>query len=222
MAPSRDPGIGSQITTRNIDSANTAAGLAALSAEASDRLLAYLHLLLRWNSQLNLTAVREPSEIIRRHLVESIQCAQSLPPAATLLDFGSGAGLPGIPIAIVRPDIRVTLGESQGKKAAFLREAVRVLSLPSEVYDGRIENMLPSRVFDVVTLRAVDKMAEASRAAIERVAPHGWLVVFATSTTGPLLQRLPNIEWSRRLPISGLEDGLLLLGQKQDVSRGTP
>ncbi len=161
MAPSRDPGIGSQITTRNIDSAITAAGLAALSAEASDRLLAYLHLLLRWNSRLNLTAVREPSEIIRRHLVESIQCAQSLPPAATLLDFGSGAGLPGIPIAIVRPDIRVTLGESQGKKAAFLREAVRVLSLPSEVYDGRIENMPPSRVFDVVTLRAVDKMAEA-------------------------------------------------------------
>ena len=112
-------------------------------------------------------------------------------PAATLLDFGSGAGLPGIPIAIVRPDIRVTLGESQRKKAAFLREAVRVLSLPSEVYDGRIENMPTSRVFDAVTLRAVDKMAEACRTAIERVAPGGWLVVFATSTTGPVLQQLP-------------------------------
>ena len=221
MAPSRDPGIGSQISTRDIDSAITAAGLKALSAEASDRLIAYLHLLVRWNSRLNLTAVREPLEIIHRHLIESIQCAQSLPPAAALLDFGSGAGLPGIPIAIVRPDIRVTLGESQGKKAAFLREAVRVLSLPSEVYDGRIENMPPGRVFDVVTLRAVDKMAEACRTAIERVAPGGWLVVFATSTTEPLFQQLPEIAWSRCLPISGLEDGLLLLGQKQDVSRGT-
>jgi 16S rRNA (guanine527-N7)-methyltransferase len=221
MAPSRDPGIGSQITARDIDSAVTAAGLAALSAEASDQLLAYLHLLLRWNSRLNLTAVREPSGIIHRHLVECIQCAQSLPPAATLLDFGSGAGLPGIPIAIVRPDIRVTLGESQGKKAAFLQEAVRVLSLPSEIYDGRIENMPPSRVFDVVTLRAVDKMAEACRAAIQRVAPGGWLAVFATSTTEPLFQQLLEIAWSQRLPIPGLDDGLLLFGQKQNVSRGT-
>ena len=222
MAPSRDPRIGSQITAaRDIDSAITAAGLRALSAEASEQLLAYLHLLLRWNSRLNLTAVREPSGIIHRHLVECIQCAQSLPPAATLLDFGSGAGLPGIPIAIVRPDIRVTLGESQGKKAAFLREAVRVLSLPSEVYDGRIQNMPLDRAFDVVTLRAVDKMAEACRTAIQRVAPGGWLVVFATSTTEPILQPLPKIAWSQRLPISGLEDGLLLFGQKQDVSRGT-
>jgi 16S rRNA (guanine527-N7)-methyltransferase len=95
------------------------------------------------------------------------------------------------------------------------------LSLPSEIYDGRIENMPPSRVFDVVTLRAVDKMAEACRTAIERVAPGSWLVVFATSKTEPLLQQLPEITWSRRLPISGLEDGLLLFGQKQDVSRGT-
>lgn len=221
MAPSRDPGIGSKVTTRDIDSVVAAAGLGALSAEASDRLLAYLHLLLRWNSRLNLTAVREPSEIIHRHLVECIQCAQSLPAAATLLDFGSGAGLPGIPIAIVRPDIRVSLGESQRKKAAFLREAARLLSLPSEVYDGRIEHMPPSRVFDIVTLRAVDKMAEACRAATERVAPDGWLVVFATSTTEPVLRQLADIAWSQRLPISGLEDGLLLLGQKQGVSRGT-
>ena len=221
MAPSRDPGISSQITARDIDSAITAAGLRALSPEASDRLLAYLQLLLRWNSRLNLTAVREPSEIIRRHLVECIQCAQSLPPAATLLDFGSGAGLPGIPIAIARPEIRVTLGESQGKKAAFLREAVRVLSLPLEVYDGRIENMPRSRVFDVVTLRAVDKMYEACRAAAERIAPGGWLTVFATSKTERLLRQLLEIAWRQRLPIHGLEDGWLLLGQKQDVSRGT-
>jgi 16S rRNA (guanine527-N7)-methyltransferase len=221
MAPSRDPGIGSQITAGDIDSAITAAGLKPLSAQASEQLRAYLHLLLRWNSRLNLTAVREPSDIIHRHLVECIQCAQSLPPASTLLDFGSGAGLPGIPIAIGRSDILVTLGESQGKKAAFLREAVRVLSLPSEVYDGRIENMPRSRVFDVVTLRAVDKMAEACRAAAERIAPGGWLVVFATSKTEPILQQLLEIVWRQRLPTPGLEDGRLLLGQKEDVSRGT-
>lgn len=221
MAPSRDPGIDSQITAQDIDAAIAAAGLAALPPGAGDRLLAYLELLLRWNSRLNLTAVRDPSEIIRRHLVECVQCAQALPTANTLLDFGSGAGLPGIPIAIVRPEIRVTLGESQGKKAAFLREAVRILPLSTEVYDGRIENMPSDRIFDVVTLRAVDKMAEACRTAVQRVASAGWIVAFATSTTDPQLQQLPAINWRRRIPIYGLAEGLLLLGQKQDVSRGT-
>jgi len=221
MAPSRDSGIGGQITAQDIDAAIAAAGLAALPSGASERLLAYLELLLRWNSRLNLTAVREPSEIIRRHLVECIQCAQALPPSRTLLDFGTGAGLPGIPVAIVRPEIRVTLGESQGKKAAFLREAVRILSLSTEVYDGRIENMPSDRIFDVVTLRAVDKMAEACRTAVERIAPRGWIVVFATSATETPLRQLPLIIWTRRLHSPNLEDGVLLLGQKQDVSRGT-
>ena len=103
---------------------------------AGDQLAAYLALLLKWNSKLNLTAVREPAEIVRRHLVECIQCAQALPEVRTLLDFGSGAGLPGVPIAIVRPEIRVTLGESQGKKSAFLREVVRTLGLNAEVFDS--------------------------------------------------------------------------------------
>jgi 16S rRNA (guanine527-N7)-methyltransferase len=222
MAPSRDPGIGSSVTAEDIESAIAAAGLAALPSGASERLLTYLELMIRWNSRLNLTAVREPSEIISRHLVECIQCAQALPPIKTLLDFGSGAGLPGIPIAIVRPEIRVTLGESQGKKAAFLQEAVRVLSLSTEVHDGRVENMPAARIFDAVTLRAVDKMAEACRSAIQRVAPDGWLVVFATSKTEPPSQQLSEITWTQRLPSSGLQDGFLLLGQRQNVSRGTP
>ncbi len=222
MAPSRDPGIGSQVTARDIDSAITAAGLGALSAEASDQLLAYLQLLLRWNSRLNLTAVREPSEIIRRHLVECIQCAQALPPAVTLLDFGSGAGLPGIPIAIVRPDIRVTLGRIAGEKGRFSPgSGARIGLYPRKFSTAGSRTCRVSRVFDVVTLRAVDKMAEACRAAVERVAPGGWLVVFATSRTEQLLQQLLEIAWRQRLPIPGLEDGLLLLGQKQDVSRGT-
>jgi len=221
MASSRDPGIGSQVTAQDIEAAAAAAGLAPLPPGASDQLLAYLHLLLRWNSRLNLTAVRQPAEIIRRHFVECIQCAQAIPPASTLLDFGSGAGLPGVPIAVVRPEIRVTLGESQGKKAAFLREAVRVLSLSSEVYDGRIENMPSDHVFDVVTLRAVDKMAEACRTAIQRLTPDGWLMVFATSTTEAASQTVPEITWSSRLPIFGLQDGWLLFGRKKSVSRGT-
>lgn len=221
MASSGDSRIDSTVTSQDIAAAIATAALAPLSFEATQRLVSYLHLLLRWNSRLNLTAIREPHEIVRRHLVECVQCAQLLPPISTLLDFGSGAGLPGIPVAIVRPEIRVTVGESQGKKAAFLREAVRTLSLTSDVFDGRIERMPADQIFDAVTLRAVDKMAEACRAASLRVGPNGWLVVFATSTTEPSLARLSDIAWKNRVPISDRQDGFLLFGQKGSVSRGT-
>src|SRR6266851_4493562 len=92
------------------------------------RLSTYLDLLLKWNARTNLTAIRDPEEIVRRHFGESLFAAQHLDPATpTLLDFGSGAGFPGLPIALFHPGIQVTLAESQNKKAAFLREAVRSL-----------------------------------------------------------------------------------------------
>jgi len=85
---------------------------------------AYAALLIRWNARMNLTAVRDEEGILRRHFAESIVCARILPPGiTTLLDFGSGAGFPGLPIALCRREIAVTLAESQGKKVAFLREA---------------------------------------------------------------------------------------------------
>ena len=91
-------------------------------------------------SALNLSAIRDEEGIISRHLVESIVVSSELPQGIkTLLDFGSGAGLPGIPIAICRPEIAVTLAESQGKKAAFLQEAVRVLGIGAKVHAGRAE-----------------------------------------------------------------------------------
>jgi 16S rRNA (guanine527-N7)-methyltransferase len=209
---------------REIESAIVSAGLPSLSPSTSEQLATYLELLLRWNSKLNLTAVREPSEIIRRHFVECVQCAQAIPgEVRTLLDFGSGAGLPGIPISIVRPEINVILGESQGKKSVFLREAVRTLRLNAEIYEGRIEKMPPERAFDAITLRAVDKMADACSLASQKLAPGGWLLVFATdSTRRDLESALPQIEWIRELAVSTLKQGVVLIGQKQNVSRGTP
>jgi len=210
------------MTAREIEAAAVASGLVPLPISAGSLLANYLQLLLRWNARLNLTAVRDPEQIVRRHLLESLQSAQALPPVATLLDFGSGAGLPGIPIAIVRREIHITLGESQRKKAAFLREAVRTLSLNAEVYDGRIENMPNHRLYEAITLRAVDKMAEACLIATQRLVPGGWLVLFATARTEQsLIATLPNISWKHRLPTVGLDDGLLFIGQKSDVSRGT-
>lgn len=194
------------------------AGLRELSERARTQFGSYLELLLKWNARLNLTAIREPEAILRRHFVECIQCAQALPALpseSTLLDYGSGAGLPGIPIAICRPEIRVTLAESQGKKAAFLSEAVRQLGISAEVFNGRVENMPGERRFSAVTLRAVDRMAEACREAAARVAPEGWMVVFATAKTGEgLMQAIPEISWKKKLKSSGLDEGEILFGQR--------
>src|SRR5271156_6874554 len=122
------------------------------------QLSAYLDLLLKWNARTNLTAIRDPEEIVRRHFGESLFAAQYLGPCTTLLDFGSGAGFPGLPIALLRPEIQVTLAESQNKKATFLREVVRNLKLPTEIWAARVETMPEARLFHTVTLRAVDNM----------------------------------------------------------------
>jgi 16S rRNA (guanine527-N7)-methyltransferase len=140
------------------------------------QLSAYLDLLLKWNSRTNLTAIRTPEEIVQRHFGESLFTGQHLGPYSTLLDFGSGAGFPGLPIAILRPDFCVTLAESQNKKATFLREAVRSLYLSVEIWPARVETMPESRKFDVVTLRAVDNMPAAIAAASPR-ASHDLLLL---------------------------------------------
>jgi len=178
---------------------------------------AYLALLLKWNARVNLTAIREPEGIIRRHFVECIQFAQNLPAlpeGAALLDYGSGAGLPGIPVAICRPELRVTLAESQQKKATFLREAARSLGLNIEIFNGRVENMPPDRIFSVVTLRAVDKMIQACRTALSRVATEGWMVPFATQSTATAIKTaLPGVDWFSDLPLRGSDQALVLFGK---------
>ena len=112
------------------------AGLEPVDDQAVAQFEAYISLFVRWNTRINLSSVRDEEGILSRHIVESIVVARSLPDQiATLLDFGSGGGLPGIPIALCRRpafrnSIAVTLAESNGKKAAFLQEAVRVLGIP--------------------------------------------------------------------------------------------
>ncbi len=141
--------------------------LPALRAGLAAQLSVYLRLLLKWNARTNLTAIRDPEQIVQRHFGESLFAGLHLSPeTATLLDLGSGAGFPGLPIALLRPDIAVTLAESQNKKAAFLREAVRTLDLKNvEVWASRAESLPAERQFDTVTLRAVDNMAAALAAA---------------------------------------------------------
>ncbi|HVT96114.1 MAG TPA: 16S rRNA (guanine(527)-N(7))-methyltransferase RsmG [Acidobacteriaceae bacterium] len=186
-----------------------------LDSPSVAQLETFLALLLRWNARINLTAVRQPEEIIRRHFAESIFAAQQIPNRTkTLLDYGSGGGFPGIPIAIRRPDIAVTLAESQNKKAAFLREAVRTLGLKAEVWADRVEAMEPGRVFDGITLRAVDKMPAACRIAAERLAPRGWIAVFTTRRTEGALEEIPGVCWDAALEIPGSEQEILKTGHR--------
>ena len=158
---------------------------AEVSADLLSQLSTYLDLLLKWNARTNLTAIRDPEEIVRRHFGESLFLGQQLPAKAkTLLDFGSGGGFPGIPIQLLRPELKVCLAESQNKKAAFLREAVRTLGLATEVWAERVERIPVDRRFDVVALRAVDKMEAALDWARGRVAAGGVLASFQTKVEG--------------------------------------
>jgi 16S rRNA (guanine527-N7)-methyltransferase len=169
----------------------------------------YLDLLLRWNARTNLTAIRDPEEIVRRHFGESLFAASHLspvlPPTATILDFGSGAGFPGLPIQLLLPSLRVTLAESQGKKAAFLREAVRTLGLSTEVWAARVETMPQDRRFDAVTMRAVDKMETALSEGRTRVAAAGLLAVLGGRG---LTVDLPN---AQSVPVPETADSFLYL-----------
>ncbi|WP_260735859.1 16S rRNA (guanine(527)-N(7))-methyltransferase RsmG [Tunturiibacter lichenicola] len=165
----------------------------------------YLDLLVRWNARTNLTAIRDPEEIVRRHFGESLFAAQYLDPAAdTLLDFGSGAGFPGLPIALLRPEIKVTLAESQNKKASFLREVVRNLKLTTEVWAARVETMPETRLFHTVTLRAVDNMAAALAAAAPRASRDLLLLSNADAALPPEFSPHPAI------PIPTTQNSVLL------------
>lgn len=127
-------------------------------SDARAKLLAYLDLLIKWNHAYNLTAVRDPAAMVPRHLLDSLAVLPFIH-GTTLADLGSGAGLPGIPLAIARPDMQVTLIESNGKKARFLREVARSLPLANiTVEQARVQDV--TGTFDAVTARAFASLAD--------------------------------------------------------------
>jgi 16S rRNA (guanine527-N7)-methyltransferase len=175
------------------------------------QLATYLDLILKWNARTNLTAIRTPEEIVRRHFGESLFVGAHLGECATLLDFGSGAGFPGIPIQLLRPEIAVTLAESQGKKSAFLREAVRTLNITTEVWTSRVESMPENRQFDTVVLRAVDDMNSAITESAKR-ATHQILILTTSVKTYPTLSEYFTLAPLIQLPES--KDGILQIAHR--------
>jgi 16S rRNA (guanine527-N7)-methyltransferase len=147
----------------------------ALPGPAQQSLLDYLALLQKWNKVYNLTAVREAPRMVSQHLLDCLAVAPHVG-AAAILDVGSGAGLPGIPLALVLPDSRVTLLEANHKKAAFLKQAQIELNLGNvEVVCERVEAWRPGQRYEIVVSRAFSDLAEFVKLAGRHVAPGGRL-----------------------------------------------
>ena len=184
------------------------------------QLSAYLDLLLRWNARVNLTAIRRPEEIVQRHFGESLFAgallSNRLPEGSELLDYGSGAGFPGLPIQLLLPAVHVILAESQAKKAAFLHEAIRELGVKADVWPRRVEDLSPLRRFDVVTLRAVDRMAVSMDEASRILQPEGYL---AALVGREIVGRDAHAATAAEYAIPGSEHRRLLIWR--NVPRGT-
>jgi 16S rRNA (guanine527-N7)-methyltransferase len=156
-------------------------GLAALGLEASEaqraRMAAHLELIAKWNRVHNLTAVRETEQMVALHLLDSLSLAPHMGNAHTLLDVGSGPGFPGIPLAIARPDLEVTLLDSSNKKCVFLEQARAELGLTNvKVACERVEQWRASPPFDLVVSRAFAELADFVMQARHLVAPGGRLL----------------------------------------------
>jgi len=190
-------------------------GLAPLTSAQYAQFDAYLGLFMRWNARVNLSAIRTEEGVISRHFLESSATAQRLPlELSSLLDFGSGGGLPGIPIAFLRPDIELVLAESQRKKSVFLREVVRSLGLKVRVHAGRAEDL--DQRFEGVIMRAVDRMEGAVRAAAALVKPSGSLYLMVTRDEIVNLESALGGDWVWQIetPLPSRDKQVLLIGKK--------
>jgi 16S rRNA (guanine527-N7)-methyltransferase len=169
------------------------AGLAALdlAPALAGPLLAYLALLDRWNRTYNLTAIRDPREMVAKHLLDSLAMHPFAGDGA-LADLGTGAGLPGIPLAIADPGLQVTLVESNGKKARFLREAVRTLKLPNaRVAEARIEALDMPGMFDAITARALATLPLILELGGHLLKPEGKLLAMKGAVPADEIAALP-------------------------------
>jgi 16S rRNA (guanine527-N7)-methyltransferase len=206
-----------------------------LTDQDLERISMYIEILLRWNAKINLTAIREPEEIVTRHFGESFFLARQLFPGAQrgrqdgsgpsstipeaketacrLADLGSGAGFPGIPIAIWNPALSVTLIEANHKKATFLREVVRNLGLTHvSVENVRGETLAPE-AFDVVTLRAVERFKEAFAVVTRLMRPSGRLaLLISASQAADVRVHYADFAWSPDEPIPLSRQRVALIG----------
>jgi 16S rRNA (guanine527-N7)-methyltransferase len=191
-------------------------GSFALSDQELIAVQAYLDLLLKWNSKLNLTAIRGPEEIVTRHFGESLFAARQLFPGAdsheSAVDIGSGAGFPGLPLKLLAPSLQLTLVESNQRKATFLREVGRALGLKAvTVLTERAETL--SLRADLVTMRAVERFERILPTAVELAKPGGQIALLIGAAQVVSAQSaLPNTKWRSPIPVPLSRNRTLLIG----------
>lgn len=178
-----------------------------LPASALPQMQRYLDELLKWNSAYNLTAIRDPEEMVIRHLLDSLSILPLV--KGFVLDVGSGGGLPAFPLAIANPALRVTALDSNGKKARFMRHAQRNLGLANlEVAESRVEN-LQSQFYDCIVSRAFSSLDEFFDKTTHLLAPGGIWVAMKGKLLDPELAAVPahiHIREKRRLQVPGISE----------------
>ncbi len=207
------------MTTPRLSDSQIQSALAPYGASPStgqcDAIRTYIDLLLRWNSRISLTTVTDPDEILRFHIGESIAAISAVPIAkGRLADVGSGAGFPGVPLALFLPNLDVTLIESNAKKAAFLSEVQRQLNLHRvRVFRGRAED-LPAEgaKFDYVTARAVGKYDELLLWSPKALNPGGKAILWLGDKDANEVSAYPGWTWHAPQKITGSQKRFLLVG----------
>ncbi|WP_444910876.1 16S rRNA (guanine(527)-N(7))-methyltransferase RsmG [Microbulbifer sp. TRSA005] len=180
----------------------------ALSDRQQDQLLEYLALLARWNSAYNLSAIRDPEQMLERHIIDSLSVV-NLCGEGALIDVGSGGGLPGIPLAIVHPERAITLLDSNGKKTRFLFQVASTLPLPNiKVVNERVEAFVPEQPFAGVVSRAFASIEDMVNGSEHMLAPKGRFYAMKGKLPEDELSALPKgikVEQVHRLSVPGCD-----------------
>ena len=189
-----------------------------LPESAQTKLLAYSALLYKWNKTFSLTALRESEKSVSHHLLDSLAILPFVT-ADNLLDVGSGGGMPGIPLAIARPDLAVTLLDSNSKKAAFLQQAAIELALPNvSVHCGRVEQYHPDKPFAAITSRAFAELADFVTLSTALLADNGCWLAMKGVRPDDEIARLPTgvtVTSVHRLAVPGIDGERHLVVMKQ-------
>lgn len=178
-----------------------------IAAPTQARLQRYIQLMLKWNKVYNLTAIRDTEDMVSLHLLDSLSVLPHLPPGS-IADVGSGAGLPGVPIALCQPERPVTLIERSQKKAAFQQQVKIELAMANlSSHCGRVEHFQPTPLFDVVISRAFSSIADFIAVASHLLTTNGCLLAMKGQFPEQELCALPpgfHVEHSVKLTVPGL------------------
>jgi 16S rRNA (guanine527-N7)-methyltransferase len=173
------------------------------------RLANHLALIEKWNAVHNLTAVRDPARMVTHHVIDSLSASKYIPHGATVLDVGSGAGFPGLPLAITRPDLQVTVLDSIQKKAAFLQHSIATLKIHNATsVCTRVEAWATAQRFSIVVSRAFSELQEFALLSRNLLAPDGRLFAMKGVYPHDEIARLPSsvtIETVALLHVPGLD-----------------